>query len=69
MKTKLKVGNQVSVANRFGETGKIVEIRPDQPNPYGVEFSGMEFPLFYKEHELQKLGRFERAFSWFRMPE
>jgi hypothetical protein len=69
MKSKLSIGNRVRVAVRFGETGKIVEILPDQPNPYGIAFEGMEFPLFYKAHELQKLGFFEKGFSWFRMKE
>jgi hypothetical protein len=60
------IGDRVSVPCRFGECGEIVEINKKQDNCYGVEFSNLDFVLWYAPSELRKLAAGEKGFSWFR---
>jgi hypothetical protein len=64
----MKIGDKVSVSVRFGETGTIKEIKPEQENPFGIEFHNLPFVLFFKESEIRPIKHGDKGFSWFRMP-
>lgn len=60
---KFKVGNQVAVSCRFGETGTVKKIKDGR---YGVKFQNLDLIIWYDEKELTPQEG--EGFSWFRMP-
>ena len=62
------IGDTVRVPTRFGETGTVVEYKPEQENPYGVQFENMDVVLYYKAGELRPSRPGGKQFSWWRPP-
>lgn len=64
----IRAGDRVSVCPCFSKTAKVVEIKPEQENPFSCKFKNLEFVLYFKEDELKKLDKDAEDFARFRPP-